>query len=146
MEEHVRICHFRNHYEVSKSSKANNDHWNVENFWQFARIFKSGNALVEDHSNTSVVSSLQLTRKNLLVKNLKRYRKTLDREAGRQEAAKCDFFPRTFELPSEYHLFVEEFKRSPGNIWIMKPVSTKPYQLYTEMHVILYWLQNALWK
>lgn len=61
-----------------------------------------------------------------MVKNLKRYRKTLEREAGRIEAAKCDFFPRTFELPSEYHLFVEEFKRSPGNIWIMKPVGIKP--------------------
>lgn len=81
-----------------------------------------------------------------MVKNLKRYRKTLEREAGRLEAAKCDFFPRTFELPSEYHLFVEEFKRSPGNIWIMKPVSIKPLHLYIEIHVILHWLQNALWK
>ncbi|XP_043081259.1 probable tubulin polyglutamylase TTLL9 isoform X1 [Puntigrus tetrazona] len=79
MEEHVRICHFRNHYE--------------------------------------------LTRKNLMVKNLKRYRKTLEREAGRLEASKCDFFPCTFVLPSEYHIFVEEFKRSPGSTWIMKPVS-----------------------
>lgn len=29
----------------------------------------------------------------------------------------------TFELPSEYHIFVEEFKKSPGQIWIMKPVA-----------------------
>ncbi|XP_056588554.1 probable tubulin polyglutamylase TTLL9 isoform X4 [Triplophysa dalaica] len=79
MGEHVRICHFRNHYE--------------------------------------------LTRKNLMVKNLKRYRKTLERESGRLEASKCDFFPRTFELPSEYHIFVEEFKRNPGSTWIMKPVA-----------------------
>ncbi|XP_056455926.1 probable tubulin polyglutamylase TTLL9 isoform X2 [Gadus chalcogrammus] len=79
MEEHVRICHFRNHYE--------------------------------------------LTRKNFMVKNLKRYRKHLEREAGRSEAARCDFFPQTFELPGEYHLFVEEFKRSAGSTWIMKPVA-----------------------
>ncbi|KAJ3580782.1 hypothetical protein NHX12_021923 [Muraenolepis orangiensis] len=65
----------------------------------------------------------QLTRKNFMVKNLKRYQKTLEREEGREEAAKCDFFPRTFELPSDYHLFVEEFKRSTGSTWIMKPVS-----------------------
>lgn len=68
---------------------------------------------------------LQLTRKNLMVKNLKRLKKTIERDAGRLETAKCDFFPCTFELPSEYHLFVEEFKRSPGNIWIMKPVNIK---------------------
>uniref|UniRef100_A0A8C2GZX1 Tubulin--tyrosine ligase-like protein 9 n=1 Tax=Cyprinus carpio TaxID=7962 RepID=A0A8C2GZX1_CYPCA len=87
MEEHVRICHFRNHYE--------------------------------------------LTRKNLMVKNLKRYRKTLEREAGRLEASKCDFFPCTFVLPSEYHIFVEEFKRSPGSTWIMKPVSVYSSALCT---------------
>uniref|UniRef100_A0A8C4S7V5 Tubulin--tyrosine ligase-like protein 9 n=1 Tax=Erpetoichthys calabaricus TaxID=27687 RepID=A0A8C4S7V5_ERPCA len=78
LEEHVRISHFRNHY--------------------------------------------QLTRKNLMVKNLKRYRKLLERETGRLEAEKCDFFPCTFELPFEYHLFVEEFKKNPGRTWIMKPV------------------------
>uniref|UniRef100_A0A3B3Z9G8 Tubulin--tyrosine ligase-like protein 9 n=1 Tax=Periophthalmus magnuspinnatus TaxID=409849 RepID=A0A3B3Z9G8_9GOBI len=81
MEEHVRINHFRNHYE--------------------------------------------LTRKNLMVKNLKRYRKSIEKEEGRVEASKCDFFPCTFTLPSEYHLFVEEFKRSPGSTWIMKPQVAK---------------------
>ncbi|KAJ8358215.1 hypothetical protein AAFF_G00022340 [Aldrovandia affinis] len=65
LEDHVRICHFGNHYE--------------------------------------------LTRKNLM--------------ASPAEAARCDFFPCTFELPCEYHLFVEEFKRSPGGTWIMKPAA-----------------------
>ena len=51
MEEHVRICHFRNHFE--------------------------------------------LTRKNLMVKNLKRLKKQLERES-KSEATKCDFFPLTF--------------------------------------------------
>lgn len=76
LEEHQRICHFRNHYE--------------------------------------------LTRKNLMAKNLKRLKKQLEKES-KLEAAKCDFFPTTYELPSEYHIFVEEFKRNPGIIWIMKP-------------------------
>jgi len=76
LEEHQKICHFRNHYELS--------------------------------------------RKNLMAKNLKRLKKHLEKES-KLEAAKCDFFPTTYELPSEYHIFVEEFKRSPGTIWIMKP-------------------------
>ena len=60
-----------------------------------------------------------------MVKNLKRFRKQLEREAGKLEAAKCDFFPKTFELPCEYHLFVEEFRKNPGITWIMKPVSVQ---------------------
>ena len=27
------------------------------------------------------------------------------------------------QFQSEYHIFVEEFKRNPGQIWIMKPVA-----------------------
>ncbi|MBN3309071.1 TTLL9 polyglutamylase, partial [Amia calva] len=102
MEEHVRICHFRNHYE--------------------------------------------LTRKNLMVKNLKRHRKMLEREAGKLEASKCDFFPRTFELPSEYHLFVEEFKRSPGSVWIMKPVARsqgKGIFLFRKLKDIMDWKKDG---
>ncbi|KAK7505808.1 hypothetical protein BaRGS_00003079, partial [Batillaria attramentaria] len=78
-EDHVRINHFRNHYE--------------------------------------------LTRKNLMVKNLKRLRRQLERESGKLEAQKCDFFPSTYELPSEYHIFVDEYRRNPGFIWIMKPIA-----------------------
>uniref|UniRef100_A0A3B4YWY8 Tubulin--tyrosine ligase-like protein 9 n=1 Tax=Seriola lalandi dorsalis TaxID=1841481 RepID=A0A3B4YWY8_SERLL len=98
MEEHVRINHFRNHYE--------------------------------------------LTRKNLMVKNLKRYRKNLERDIGLMEASKCDFFPCTFALPSEYHLFVEEFKRSPGSTWIMKPsreLTGKGIFLFRKLKDIMDW-------
>lgn len=70
----------------------------------------------------------QLTRKNYMVKNLKRFRKQLEREAGKLEAAKCDFFPKTFEMPCEYHLFVEEFRKNPGITWIMKPVRAQGWE------------------
>ncbi|XP_048254915.1 probable tubulin polyglutamylase TTLL9 isoform X2 [Haliotis rufescens] len=65
----------------------------------------------------------ELTRKNLMVKNLKRLRRHMERESGKLEAQKCDFFPTTYELPSEYHIFVDEFRRNPGSIWIMKPIA-----------------------
>ncbi|XP_029362898.1 putative tubulin polyglutamylase TTLL9 [Echeneis naucrates] len=102
MEEHVRINHFRNHYE--------------------------------------------LTRKNLMVKNLKRYKKNLERDFGHIEASKCDFFPCTFALPSEYHLFVEEFKRSPGSTWIMKPVAKsqgKGIFLFRKLKDIMDWKKDG---
>ncbi|KAF6089698.1 tubulin tyrosine ligase like 9 [Phyllostomus discolor] len=105
MDEHVRISHFRNHYE--------------------------------------------LTRKNYMVKNLKRFRKQLEREAGKLEAAKCDFFPKTFELPSEYHLFVEEFRKNPGITWIMKPVARsqgKGIFLFRRLKDIMDWRKGTAGK
>ena len=78
---------------------------------------------VTSTNSLSTHPAAQLTRKNYMVKNLKRFRKQLEREAGKLEAAKCDFFPKTFEMPCEYHLFVEEFRKNPGITWIMKPVS-----------------------
>lgn len=49
--------------------------------------------------------------RDLLIKNLKRARKALDRQGRGHE---YDFFPQTFVLPSEYNLFAEEFRRAPG--------------------------------
>jgi tubulin polyglutamylase TTLL9 len=64
----------------------------------------------------------ELTKKDLMVKNLKRHRKSLVKEGKMDEAAAMDFFPLTFNMPGEYSLFVEEFKRNPSSVWIMKPV------------------------
>ncbi|KAM7150340.1 LOW QUALITY PROTEIN: putative tubulin polyglutamylase TTLL9 [Macrochelys suwanniensis] len=103
MDEHVRICHFRNHYE--------------------------------------------LTRKNYIVKNLKRFRKQIEREAGKLEATKCDFFPKTFEMPSEYHLFVEEFRKNPGITWIMKPVARSQGRgifLFRKLKDVIDWRKDGI--
>ena len=73
-----------------------------------------------------------------MAKNLKRLRKSLEKES-KLEAAKCEFFPTTFELPSEYHIFVEEFKKHPGTIWIMKPAGKaqgKGTQVHTWQNTI----------
>ncbi|XP_011068408.1 PREDICTED: probable tubulin polyglutamylase TTLL1 [Acromyrmex echinatior] len=71
----------------------------------------------------------ELTRKDLLVKNIKRYRKDLEREgnplAEREEGPGkylyLDFIPVTFVLPADYNMFVEEYRKSPQSTWIMKP-------------------------
>ena len=104
LEEHQRVCHFRNHYELS--------------------------------------------RKNLMAKNLKRLKKQLEKES-KMEAAKCDFFPTTFELPSDYHIFVEEFKKNPGTIWIMKPAGKaqgKGIFLFRKLKDITEWKKDDYFR
>ena len=59
----------------------------------------------------------ELTRKDLMVKNMKRYIKEQQREGNVVQ----DFVPVTYLLPADYSLFVEEFRRSPNAMWIMKP-------------------------
>ncbi|KAM6243352.1 LOW QUALITY PROTEIN: putative tubulin polyglutamylase TTLL9 [Spheniscus humboldti] len=73
-----------------------------------------------------------LIQKNCLVKNLKRFQKQL--EAGKLEATKCAFIPKTFKMLSEHYLFVEEFCKNPG-ITILKPVSMcSPKESEAEMN------------
>ncbi|XP_068991083.1 probable tubulin polyglutamylase TTLL9 [Neodiprion pinetum] len=64
----------------------------------------------------------ELTRKNYLYRNLKRYEKLLIREGKTLEANLCDCMPVTFELPNEYHMLVEEYHRQ-GGTWIVKPAA-----------------------
>ena len=60
----------------------------------------------------------ELTRKDLLTKNLKRAKRAL--EKANEDASRYYFFPTTYALPADYTLVVEEFKRQ-GGVWIMKP-------------------------
>lgn len=53
----------------------------------------------------------ELTRKNYLYRNLKRYRKALIRAGKIAEARISDVMPVTFELPSDYLMFVEEYHK-----------------------------------
>jgi len=64
---------------------------------------------------------IELTRKDLMAKNLKRAKKALEKEGRLAEAAAFDFFPMTFTLPSEGAMFIRAFKEQ-GGIWIMKPI------------------------
>ncbi|GMH42391.1 hypothetical protein BSKO_10310 [Bryopsis sp. KO-2023] len=61
----------------------------------------------------------ELTRKDLMVKNVKRYQKQCKKEGN--DVPDLDFIPTTYMLPQDYSLFVEEFRRSSNSTWIMKP-------------------------
>ncbi|MEW5300219.1 MAG: hypothetical protein WDW36_003164 [Sanguina aurantia] len=90
----------------------------------------------------------ELTRKDLLIKNLKRAKKQLEREERTAEAAQYSFYPLTFVVPSEYRMFVEEFKRS-GGTWIMKPIGKAQGQgifLFNKLSQISDWRKDYTWK
>lgn len=56
-----------------------------------------------------------------MVKNIKRYLREAAKEIHGQELP--DFVPTTYMLPADYSLFVEEFRRCPNAMWIMKPAN-----------------------
>jgi hypothetical protein len=66
----------------------------------------------------------ELCRKDMLNKNLKKYKRGLDKLNCKEESNEYDFLPATFLLPSEYVILTDEFKRHCDSrcLWIMKPV------------------------
>lgn len=90
----------------------------------------------------------ELTRKDLLIKNLKRAKRTLEKEERHAEAAQYNFFPLTYVVPSEYRMFVEEFKKS-GGVWIMKPIGKAQGNgifLFNKLSQISDWRRDHTWK
>ncbi|KAG7384632.1 putative tubulin polyglutamylase ttll1 [Phytophthora pseudosyringae] len=131
-------------------TRTEGDDWNV--FWANKTTIKSmfnpenGVRLVDGQYVNHFPNHYELTRKDLLVKNIKRYKKemlaaaaaaatgpasattaqatTSDAGAGHHQAVEAlDFLPTTYTLPVDYSLFVEEFRRNPNAMWIMKPCS-----------------------
>ena len=91
----------------------------------------------------------ELTRKDLLVKNLKRAKRALEKEDRLAEAANYDFFPATYVLPSEYGMFLEEFKRTSPATWIMKPIGQAQGRgifLFNKVSQISDWRKDHRWK
>ncbi|XP_063712833.1 polyglutamylase complex subunit TTLL1-like isoform X1 [Symsagittifera roscoffensis] len=89
---------------------------------------ENGHRLADDQIICHYPNHFELTRKDLVVKNIKRYRKDLEKE-GSPLAEKdehghyihLDFIPVTYILPGDYNLFAEEFRKNPNSTWIMKP-------------------------
>lgn len=108
----------------------------------------------------------ELTRKNLLAKNLKRFQKMMmNRNKNETDGnkidieAEMDFFPVTYELPDQWHMFVEEFKKKnlpsgsdrqkKKSIWIMKPICKsqgKGIFLFKDLKDISEWKKDGKQK
>ncbi|CAG02439.1 unnamed protein product [Tetraodon nigroviridis] len=109
-----------------------NEDWNF--YWMSIQTIRNvfsvdtGYRLSDDQLVNHFPNHYELTRKDLMIKNIKRYRKELEKEgsplAEKDENGKyiyLDFVPVTFMLPADYNLFVEEFRKNPSSTWIMKP-------------------------
>lgn len=63
----------------------------------------------------------ELTRKDLLIKNVNKIKIQYRRSNEMNKLKEYSFCPISYTLPTEYSMFVEEFKKEKG-LWIMKPV------------------------
>ena len=129
LEKHALINNFDKRGWVKGSGS---DDWNV--FWatkeSVRAIFNpdTGHRLGEAQLLNHFPNHYELTRKDLMCKNIKRYRKELEKDnnslAEKDETGNykyLDIIPSTFILPGDYSIFAEEFKRNPTTTWIMKP-------------------------
>ena len=97
----------------------------------------SGIRLADDRIINHFPTHYELTRKDYMAKNIKRYKKDKDREreigihngsdladstVNAAGETLSDFVPLTYSLPSDYAIFSEEFKKS-GSLWIVKPAN-----------------------
>ena len=106
-------------------TRTENEDWNI--YWANAATVKgifhpeSGQRLGDAQLINHYPNHYELTRKDLMVKNIKRYLRDASRDATADLPP--DFVPVTYMLPADYSLFVEEFRRCPNAMWIMKPAN-----------------------
>lgn len=113
--------------ESSTSANSdNNDNSNWDFYWAdrdvIYEIFDSIHLEAGQKVN-HFRNGRELCRKDLLVKNLKRTKREYEKSGNDDvDEEYYNFFPVTYVLPGDYALFVEEFKRHPGSVYIMKPI------------------------
>jgi tubulin polyglutamylase TTLL9 len=104
-----------------KQAKTNND-WNLiwaSRAWVHKQMLGVEPITLKPHQRVNhFPNSFELTRKDLMAKNLQRLRREL-RKTGQEW--QVDFSPPTYVLPSQFAMFMEDVKRKDGP-WICKPV------------------------
>mmetsp|Transcript_23744 Transcript_23744/g.76297 ORF Transcript_23744/g.76297 Transcript_23744/m.76297 type:complete len:458 (+) Transcript_23744:204-1577(+) len=105
-----------------KGQRTDGEDWNL--YWANVTTVKnifhpdSGMRLSDNQLINHYPNHYELTRKDLMVKNIKRYLREISKELQHELP---DFVPTTYLLPADYSLFVEEFRRTQNAMWIMKP-------------------------
>lgn len=125
--------------------REEDDEWDI--YWasvhSIRQLFnpETGRRLAEHQLVNHFPNHYELTRKDLMYRNIRRYRKeygklqsehlqgtagtVADDRLGGERAFLDDlppeWVPTTFALPNDYALFVEEFRRDPSATWIAKP-------------------------
>eukprot|EP00357_Protocruzia_adherens_P018190 CAMPEP_0114995708 /NCGR_PEP_ID=MMETSP0216-20121206/13887_1 /TAXON_ID=223996 /ORGANISM="Protocruzia adherens, Strain Boccale" /LENGTH=405 /DNA_ID=CAMNT_0002359795 /DNA_START=194 /DNA_END=1408 /DNA_ORIENTATION=- len=137
--------------------QGNDDDWNIywASVWSVKQIFnpETGHRLGDMQLLNHFPNHYELTRKDLMVKNVKRYRKEMEKEnnpvAEKDENGNylyLDIVPQTFSLPGDYSLFVEEFRRNQNSMWIMKPTGKaqgKGIFLVNKLTQLKKWANNS---
>ena len=83
--------------------------------------YKSGAHMAEHQRVNHFANHVELTRKDLMAKNLNRAKRQAAKKGG-AEAAKCfDILPLTYVMPHEALMMQRAF-RDHGGLWIMKPI------------------------
>ena len=90
------------------------DEWNIywANVGKIRKIFslESGIRLRDDQIVNHFPNHYELTRKDLMVKNIKRYRKNLEKQQNKA-AHLLDFVPTSYNIPGDYPIFENEFRK-----------------------------------
>ncbi|KAJ9463341.1 putative alpha-tubulin polyglutamylase Ttll1 [Diplonema papillatum] len=109
--------------------RTQDDDWNIYwcSMWAVKSVFSAdgGLRLNDNQVVNHYPNHHELTRKDCMVKNMKRYRKENDKNPGIYNAdgeTITDYVPLTYSLPSDYALFIEEYKKT-NSLWIVKPAN-----------------------
>ncbi|CAM9891202.1 unnamed protein product, partial [Ectocarpus fasciculatus] len=136
-----------------KTSESDPD-WNF--FWANVGTVKmifnpeSGYRLTDMQLINHYPNHFELTRKDLMVKNVKRYQREMQATGVPSSGVPpyLDIVPVTYLLPADYNIFVEEFKRNPNAMWIMKPTARsqgKGIFIINKLSQIKKWSSTSKW-
>lgn len=126
------IINFKNRKWIPRKF---NESWNI--YWANAsngsKIFhlKGRFCLQKYQLVNHFPNSYELSRKDLLYRNIRKYCQKLETEGDQlgskiyngqtNEYTFMDFLPSTYILPIDYGIFLEKYRKMTNSIWIMKP-------------------------